>query len=182
MTLQLVYWIDRAKLGRRRLSEATGLTEMAVRLELDRLRDAGLVEIRRIGPRLTAAGAQRFRELQRCLVVLKPLELSTLRIAPHCVGAHVVDACLPAAWEARDTAVRAGAAGLLCLRRMAERWVFAHDHESIEEKNRADAEVLEVAFGGANEGANLLLSYGTTERGASDGLWALLAEILRIES
>ena len=46
LRLQLVYYIERACLanehiGRRRLAQVSGLTEMSVRLELQRLRDIG---------------------------------------------------------------------------------------------------------------------------------------------
>lgn len=179
-TLQLIYWIELERLGRRRLAEAAALSEMAVRLELERLRDRGLLELRRTGPRLTAKGTRRFGELFRSVLAVRPLELTTLRVGSTCLGAHVRSIAVPPAWEARDVAVRAGASGLVLLRHASGGWLFTHNAEPAAERNKADASLLGSLFGEAIEEDHLLLACAESVSEASRGLWAVLAEMLSI--
>jgi len=63
ITHQLVFLLAREKLGRRSLAQRSGLSEMTVRLELERLRDEGLVAAVKSGGTLTDSGERRFRPL-----------------------------------------------------------------------------------------------------------------------
>jgi len=71
ITHQLVFLLARQKLGRRSLAQRSGLSEMAVRLELERLRDEGLVAPVKSGVTLTDSGERRFRSLLAHVRTLK---------------------------------------------------------------------------------------------------------------
>lgn len=176
--LHAIYAIERQRLGRRRLAAAIGSTEMATRLELERLRDAGHVELTRAGPRLTAAGRRSFRFLFDAVLEVLPLTLATLRIDEGCVTARLSGTTAPPAWEARDAALRAGASGLLVLVRASNAWAFAHDNEPVALRNGEAAATLEEAFAHSTPGEHLLISFGPDHAAAARGLWGLLAEIL----
>lgn len=177
-TLQLLHEIRRRPSGRRRLAEATGRSEMAVRLELDRLRGRGLIELRREGPRITEAGRRGFEQLFRSVHDVQSIELSALQLDEVGVGAHILLAIEAPAWVLRDLAVRQGASGLVLLRREGGTWRFAHDGEPVGLRNPRDDGRIEKAFSGASSGDALILSFGPDRRSAGCGLWAVLAEIL----
>lgn len=63
ITHQLVFLLAREKLGRRSLAQRSGLSEMTVRLELERLRDEDLVAAVKSGVTLTDSGERRFQPL-----------------------------------------------------------------------------------------------------------------------
>jgi len=177
-TLQLVYYVEREGLGRRRLAERTGWSEMTVRLELERLRNEGLLELPRAGPRLTPLGRRRFGLSLRRILDVRPLELTSLRVDAACLGGRMREGETPNAWIARDAAVRAGASGLILLGFGEDGWTFSHDGEPVDRKNPGDAERLRASFEGAKPGDVLLLSFGPTAEAAGHGLWALLADLL----
>lgn len=180
MTLQLVYEIERRHLGRRRLADAVGGTEMSVRLELERLRDGRLLELRREGPRLTGPGAKRFKPLFDCVRDVRPVELTTLRVDAIALGAVVRGCTPPSAWEARDLAVRGGATGILLLRFESGSWFFTHDGEPVGERNRVDAGTLSAAFSDVESGDHLLVAFGGDLTQAGRGLWHVLSETLHL--
>lgn len=177
-TLQLVYYVEREGLGRRRLAERTGWSEMTVRLELERLRNEGLLELSRAGPRLTALGRRRFGPSFRRIRDVRSLDLTSLRVDAACLCGHVREGETPNAWIARDAAIRAGASGLILLGFGEDGWTFAHDGEPVDGQNPGDAERLRTAFEGAETGDVLLLSFGPTAAAAGRGLWVLLADLL----
>lgn len=178
-TLQLIYEIERNRFGRRRLAESTGRTEMSVRLDLERLRDEGLIEVRRTGTKLTAAGRRRFSSLFRNVLDVRTLGVTTLAVDGTCVAAQVRTTGMPPAWVARDIAVRGGATGLVLLRFLEDRWAFTHDGEPIRDKNPADAAAIDEAFASPEAGDLLLLSFGPASGSAAGGLWTLLGETFR---
>jgi hypothetical protein len=177
VTLQIVYAIDRCRFGRRRLAESTGLTEMTVRLELERLRSLGLLELSRSGPRLTKRGLRRFHEPLGGISSIRSLPLTTLRVDEACAAALVSTSTIPSAWAARDIAVRGGGSGLVLLRHGPEGWAFAHDDEPVALRNAEDAQTIEDAFRSSADGDYLLFAYGPDEAATLRGLWAALAGI-----
>jgi len=177
--LQLIYEIERNRFGRRRLAESTGRTEMSVRLDLERLRDEGLIELRRTGTKMTAAGRRRFSSLFRDILDVRPLAVTTLAVDTACVAAQVRSGDMPPAWVARDIAVRGGATGLVLLRFAEGCWVFGHDSEPVRDRNPADAAAIDEAFASPKPGDLLLLSFGPDSGSAAGGLWALLGETFR---
>jgi len=177
--LQLIYEIERNRFGRRRLAESTGRTEMSVRLDLERLRDEGLIELRRTGTALTEAGRRRFSSLFSDVLDVRPVDLTTLAVDKACTAAQVRMRDMPSAWVARDIAVRGGATGLVLLRFEEGRWAFTHDGEPVRDRNSADASRIDEAFASPEAGDVLLLSFGPNAGMAARGLWTLLGETLR---
>ncbi|TSA49489.1 hypothetical protein D4R47_03740, partial [archaeon] len=59
-TLQLVFLLGRECLGRRRLARRADLSEMTVRIQLERLRDQGFLVLDKSGGALTSVGKERF--------------------------------------------------------------------------------------------------------------------------
>ena len=177
-TLQLVYEIGLRRLGRRRLAESTGLSEMTVRLELERLRERRLVDLRRAGPRLTLSGRAHFARLFEAIRDVRPLLLDTLRLDVVGLAAHIRSEAVPPAWVARDIAIREGATGLILLRLESAEWAFTHDAEPIRLRNPVDASTLDEAFRDLAERDHLVVSFGSSRLGAGRGLWSALAQIL----
>ncbi|MFC2081617.1 DUF4443 domain-containing protein [Candidatus Bipolaricaulota bacterium] len=175
--LQLAHHISRSRLGRRRLALATGLSEMTVRIELERLRDQELVLIERSGVALTSAGNSHFEASLNPILGIHSVELTSLRLGPIALAAHVRVPECSAAWVLRDLAVREGASGLLLLARNGGEWRFAHDEEPLQVNNPEDAMAIEQAFPAPNSGDRLVVTFGSTLQLAGQGLWSVLAEI-----
>lgn len=175
--LQLAYHISRSRLGRRRLAVATGLSEMTVRIELERLRERQLIRIERAGVELTDLGSAHFGPLLGPIRDASKVNLTSLRLGAVAVAAHIRAMERSAAWVLRDRAVREGATGLLLLSRSTDEWRFAHDEEPISLRNPADAATIELAFPDPRDDDRLVIAYGPTLRQAGLGLWHVLAEI-----
>ncbi len=174
---QLIFWIDRATLGRRRLAVRTGLSEMTVRLELERLRDLGLLSLRRSGAELTKAGRARFRWLfDRVKAVSEP-DLTSLRLDEVAVAALVTTEEKSPAWRQRDLAIREGATGLLLLRLRPEGWCFAENDEPVAVHNQEDAAVLKAAFPVSCVEDRLIIAFGPDRRCAGLGLWRVVGKM-----
>jgi hypothetical protein len=182
VALQLAYHISVARLGRRRLAARTGLSEMAVRIELERMRDRDFVRLLRSGVELTAAGRRHFRGLLDPIVRAAPVELSpSLRLDDVGLAAHLTSGAPDSVWAVRDAAVREGATGLLLLRYGPGGWAFAHDGEPVGLRNPGDAEAIGAAFPDPSEGDLLPIAFGPNAKDAGLGLWravlALLAHV-----
>ena len=151
---------------------------MAVRIELERLRERGLVELDRAGVSLTAAGRRRFRPLLDPIRAVAPVELGSLRVDRVTLAAHVARRETEPAWTLRDHAIREGATGLLLLYYGADGWAFVHDNEPVRVRNPQDAAVLESGFPDPSPGDLLLVASATDLRHASMGLWRVLFSVL----
>ena len=178
VALQIAHHARFARLGRRRLAERTGLTEMVVRIELERLRERGLVELSRAGVSLTAAGRRRFRSLLDPIRAVASVELASLRVDRVALAAHVARREVKPAWTLRDYAIREGASGLLLLHCGADGWAFVHDDEPVRTRNPEDAEVLESSFPDPSPGDLLLVASAPDLRHASLGLWCVVLSVL----
>ncbi len=176
--LQLAYQISGARLGRRRLAHRTGLTEMSVRTELDRLRDRKLVRLQRAGVDLTPAGRRRFARLLDPIRSVAQVELTSLRLDTVGLAAHLAAREADPAWALRDEAIREGATGLLLLRFGHASWSFAHDGEPIAPDNPEDARTIEAAFPGPSAGDLLLIASGPDLKRAGLGLWRAVLAVL----
>ena len=177
-TLQLVYHVGLEGLGRRRLAESTGLTEMTVRLELERLRERGFVDLKRAGPELTTQGRQYFSPAFERIVAVRALELTTLRLDEVALAAHSFFKQTPPAWAIRDVAIREGATGLVLLRYGGSGWAFTHDDEPIRLRNSHDALVIETAFPDPACEDGLIIASGPDRRLAGLGLWGSIGDVL----
>lgn len=180
--LQLAYHISQVRLGRRRLALRTGLTEMTVRIELERLRDRGLVRLRRSGVELTPAGQRRFARFLEPIRSVAEVVLTSLRVDDVGLAAHLAAEETRPAWTLRDTAIREGASGLLLLRFGGGHWAFAHDGESIRLRNPHDAGTIEAAFSDPREGDLLLIASGPSLACAGRGLWSAVTTALMARS
>ena len=179
VALQLAYHVSVARLGRRRLALQTGLSEMLVRLELDRMRAHGLVVLPRSGVELTAAGRRHFRGFLDAIVRVASIGLSpSLCLGDFAVGAHLTSGASDPSWTVRDAAIRAGATGLLLFRLGPKGWAFAHDDEPVGHSNPQDAEALDLAFPDPSRGDLLPIAFGDTAKGARLGLWQVILTLL----
>ena len=178
VAIQLAYYVSRARLGRRRLALRTGLTEMAVRLELERLRERRLVRLSRAGVELTPAGRRHFAPCLEFVRSVARLELSTLRVDDVGLAAHVAPREFGSVWALRDAAVREGSTGLLILRFGIDGWVFAHDDEPVRLRNPEDAESIAAVFSEPGQADLLLIAFGPDLKRAGLGLWRSVLTIL----
>lgn len=179
VALQLAYYVSVARLGRRRLALQTGLSEMLVRIELERMRDHGFVKLTRSGVQLTAAGRRHFCALLGPIVRVAPIELSpALRLDDFVVGAHLTSGAMDSTWAVRDAAVREGASGLLLLRYGPPGWAFAHNGEPVGHSNPQDVEAIDLAFPDPGDGDLLPIAFGADIKGARLGLWRVILALL----
>jgi hypothetical protein len=177
---QVAYHISRRQLGRRRLAEITGLTEMVVRSELERLRARKWIILHRSGARLTPAGRRRFAVVIDGVRAIESLELKTLHLDTVSLGAVMVALPqLPSAWMLRDCAIREGASGLLLLHRIKEGWTFSHNEEPVGRHNPEDADEIEERFASSECGDTLLIACGSELRVCALGLWGAVVAALQ---
>lgn len=176
--LQLAFLLQEERLGRRRLADRTGLSEMFVRLELEHLRDRGLVRLDRRGCELTDEGLRLFSPALKLVAKVMPVELSDLRIDVVNLAAQLTGMThVPAAWKLRDEAIREGASGLIMLSQQDGEWTFSHDQEPLRVQYSVDAEQLEQCFGGGNPNDILLIVPGPDRNVCARGLWGAIRVI-----
>jgi DNA-binding transcriptional ArsR family regulator len=180
--LQLAYHISLARLGRRRLGLRTGLTEMTVRIQLERLRDRGLVRLQRSGVELTTAGRRRFGKFLEPIRSIAEVELTSLRVDDVSLAAHLATGDTGPVWALRDEAVREGATGLLLLRFDPDGWRFAHNDEPIRLHNPQDTTTMATIFPDPHPEDLLLIASGPDLRSAGLGLWRALLTVLAASS
>jgi hypothetical protein len=180
VALQLVFHVGQARLGRRRLAIRTGLSEMTVRLELERLRELGFVRLRRSGAEFTRAGREHFAPLFDRVRAILELELTSLRLDAVTLAAHLEAPERSPVWTIRDRAIREGATGLILLRfgPGPEGWSFTHNDEPIEAQNPRDAAAIVAALPAPCVGDRLLIVSGPDRRRAGLGLWRVIREIV----
>ena len=178
ITHQLVFLLAREKLGRRSLAQRSGLSEMTVRLELERLRDEGLVAPVKSGVTLTDSGERRFRSLLAYVRALKELSLASLARDEVTLAALISQAERRPVWWYRDQAIREGATAMVMLRYAKEGWCFAHDMEAIGIQNPRDELVIEQAFPTRTQSDLLAIVTAPDRLRASLGLWSVITEVL----
>lgn len=176
--LRIAFLLQRERLGRRRLAERAGLSEMTVRLELDRLRSQGFVQLDRSGCALTDEGLRTFSPVLNLVVKVAPLDLSGLRIDVISLAAHLrIRQQSPAAWQLRDEAIREGASGLIMLVQSNGEWIFTHDQEPVRVQYLNDAEQLEQTFPEVNPSDLVVIVPGPDERVCAQGLWRVILNL-----
>jgi len=180
VTHQLVYLLAKEKLGRRSLAQRTGLTEMTVRLELERLRDKRWVTLAKSGVTLTNPGRQQFAALLAPIKAVQELSLTSLALDEISLAALVSRRGREGqpAWWYRDHAVREGASAMVMLRYATDGWRFAHDMERIGIQNARDERAIEAAFPERGEGDLLIIVSASDRRCAGLGLWRVITELL----
>lgn len=179
MALELAYHLQRERLGRRRLAERTGVTEMVVRLELERMHKRGWIHLPRSGAELTAVGRERFEPLLARVRDVQLLQLKTLRLDDVALAGLIAVDSSPTAWGLRDRAIREGASGLLLLVHRNVEWTFSHDAEPIRHRNPEDAATVDEAFPEVQPGDHLIVVFGPSVRTATAGLWQAMVASVR---
>ena len=178
ITHQLVFLLGREKLGRRSLAQRSGLSEMTVRLELERLRDEGLVVSVKSGVTLTDSGGRWFAPLLVHVRALKELSLTSLARDEVTLAALISHRGRRPVWWYRDQAIREGATAMVMLRYAEEGWCFAHDMEALGIQNPCDELVIEQAFPTKTQGDLLVIVTARDRLRASLGLWSVITEVL----
>jgi len=177
--LQLAFLLQEERLGRRRLADRTGLSEMTVRLELEQLRSRGLAQLDRQGCELTGEGLRLFSPVLKLVVKVLPVELSDLRIDVVSLAAKLRGiAPIPAAWKLRDEAIREGASGLIMLSEHAGEWIFSHDQEPVRVQYLNDAKRLDQSFQKANPNDFMLIVSGPNRTACTQGLWRAIRSLV----
>ncbi len=179
IALELAYHLQQERLGRRRLAERTGLTEMVVRSELERMREHGWIVLPRSGAELTSVGRRRFGPLLAGVRAVRSLKLETLRLDDVALAGLVTVNAPPTAWGLRDCAIREGGSGLLLFVRYDTEWAFSHDAESIRSRNPSDAAAIEAAFPQAMPKDYLIVTFARSCRTAATALWHAMVASLR---
>jgi hypothetical protein len=179
----LIYALREAPLGRRTLVRQTGITEMTVRTQLEKLRALGFVNMAKGGTSLTPRGLAAFKDGLRRIAQVGPLPLSELTLDRHNVAALVTQAgqALREGWRYRDLAVRTGATGALFLTRGSEHWHLSDDLRPLHEKNPRDAKMIEAGYV-TRPGDGLVIVFGVDKTRAGLGLWEILTAVVAQES
>ncbi len=176
--LELIYWINRERLGRRRLAQRTGLSEMRVRLELQRLRDSGYVSFEKLGVALKDKGKKRFS-----LALNKIRQVSDIDpkiITEGSVSQAALLSHLPSrpAWSYRDLVIRQGGSALMMLFYGQEGWFFPDSRELFGTQNPDQVQLIDQAFGVRKIGDLLLIVSAPDRKSSGLGLWEVVGEVL----
>ena len=174
LALQLAHCIREDHLGRRRLASRVGLSEMTVRIELDRMRDAGWITMNRTGVGLTKHGERTFEPLLEPIRSVQPLDMLSLRTGPLTWSAHIRSRPVPSAWSLRDEAIRKGASGCVLLIFQSGEWAFTHNAEPVRMHNPGDANRIEHQVADPFQGDLLVLVSAETDGIASAALWSVI--------
>jgi hypothetical protein len=179
----LIYALREAPLGRRTLVRQTGITEMTVRTQLEKLRALGFVNMAKGGTSLTPRGLATLKDGLRRIAYVGSLPLSELALDRHNVTALVTQAgdALREGWRYRDLAVRAGATGALFLTRGPEDWHLSDDPHPLHEKNPIDAQTIESRYA-ARPGDGLIIVFSVGKTRAGLGLWEILTTLVAQKS
>lgn len=179
ITLQLVFLLSRERLGRRRLARLAGLSEMTVRIQLERLRDRGFLVLDKSGGVLTSAGKDRFAPVLDHVADVQQLSLYSLALNTITVAALLSHAEQQhPSWWYRDHAVKGDASSMILIRCCADGLRFSHSKEQIGVHNPRDERVIEDAFPFRRTGDLLLLVSAPDRKSAGLGLWRVITEIL----
>jgi DNA-binding Lrp family transcriptional regulator len=136
--LEVAFLLKKERLGRRSLAQRTGLSEMTVRLELERLQKKGLIRTDRRGVTLSALGGERFSPL---LTNIKQVAEPSLHSLAQDTVTQVALLSCPTArppWWYRDLVIREGGSALILIRYRPEGWCFSHNEEKVSDQNPHD--------------------------------------------
>ena len=176
--LQLVFLLSGEPTGRRSLARRTGLSEMTVRLELERLRDAGLLTLGKSGATLTDSGKERFVPLLSHVKRVREIALPSLAQDAVTLAALLSSPATRPPWWYRDHAVREGASAMILIRCCVEGLCFSHSKEQIGTHNPHDEQVIKEAFPFRREGDLLIIVTAPDRKRAGLGLWQVIDEML----
>jgi len=178
VTFQLIFLLHKQKLGRRRLALCTDLSEMTVRLEMDRLRKKGFLAVDKQGAALTALGKERFASLFTHVRALQEISLTTLNQDAVTLAALLSCRAARPPWWYRDHAVREGASAMILIRCCVDGLYFSHSKEQIGIHNPHDEQVIKGAFPFRREGDLLVIVAAPDRKRAGLALWRVIGEII----
>ncbi len=177
----LAWLLQHGPAGRRSLAKASGLGEIVVRQEVERLGRLGLVEIDRRGTRLTARGREEFSPILARVKGMRELQLRGLALDRFTLGALIAGVGREGSgptWRLRDLAVREGASGAILITQADGALRFSDSGEPVGARNPEDARLLYENFPGLEEG-DLLVLVSAAGRGAAYlGLWRIILELV----
>ena len=153
---------------------------MRVRLELEALREDGVVRLEKSGVHLTPRAITRIVPRLAAVKCQRVLPLQDLGLAGLLIGVHLVAEPLAPTWQYRDLAVRRGGTGLVLLRHHHGAWRFSHDLEPLEGWSPRDAGVISSGFSDPSEGDHVAIAAGPNRGVAGLALWAVVTEILAL--
>jgi len=178
ITLEVAFLLKEERLGRRSLARQTGLSEMTVRLELERLQNKGLITTDKRGVTLSVLGGEKFSPL---LTNIKQVAEPSLQSLAQDTATQAALLSCPTArppWWYRDLVIREGGSALILIRYRPEGWCFSHSEEKVSDQNPHDERVIEGAFPLRQEGDLLLIVSAPERKSAWLGLWRVITEIL----
>jgi len=178
ITLEVAFLLKEERLGRRSLARRTGLSEMTVRLELERLQNKGLIRTDKRGVTLSALGGKRFSPLLKHIKQVAEPSLQSLAQDTATQAALLSCPTVRPPWWYRDLVIREGGNALILIRYRPEGWCFSHSEEKVSDQNPHDEQVIEGAFPLRREGDLLLIVFASDRKNAGLGLWRVITEVL----
>ena len=178
ITLELAFLLEEERLGRRSLARRTGLSEMTVRLELERLQKEGLITTNRRGVTLSALGRKRFSPLLKHIKQVAELSLHSLAQDTVTLAALFSHPTTRPVWWYRDLVIREGGSALIMIHYRPQGWCFSHNEERVSDQNPHDERVIESVFPLRREGDLLLIVFAPERKSVGLALWRVITEIL----
>lgn len=178
LALELVYLVNQERLGRRRLAQRTGLSEMAVRLELERLRDSGYITMDKSGVALGEKGKTLYFQALKRIKEVRAIALESITRDSVSQAALLSYSANKAAWRYRDLVIGQGGSALLMLCYGKRGWFFPDNNEVFRDQNAHDASLIESAFPMRKQGDLLVIVSAPDLRSCGLSLWKVLSEII----
>jgi len=171
--------IGTKRIGRNKLSERLGLGEGTTRTLIDRLLDARLIAISKLGCQLTRSGQSILNELNMRLGIRAKVSRSSVTVGTYNFGILVKEAAnrITSGIEQRDAAVRAGADGAVTFVVKHGRLVMPPAAEPIMRGQEDAANKIQEAFRPQENDAIIIAgaeSEQNAEEGARAAAWTLL--------
>jgi len=178
MTLEMAFLVKEERLGRRSLARRTGLSEMTVRLELERMQKEGLITTDKRGVTLSAHGREKFSLLLKHIKQVAEPSLQSLAQDTVTLAALLSYPTARPVWWYRDLVIREGGSALIMIHYRPQGWCFSHSEEKVSDQNPDDERMIEGAFPLRREGDLLLIVSAPERKSAGLGLWRVITEIL----
>jgi len=162
MELQVIFLLGTSPVGRRKLAQELGSTEMKTRSLLKEMQKKGFVQFEKQGCVLTARGKREHTKISSLIAEFKQLNFGRDALDTACVGAGLKKNPGLPAWEVRDLAVRGGATGAFVL-----------------SKNKTwHLDGMRKSFALDLHGDYAVVCFAPTRAQASHALWAVLNKLL----
>ncbi len=160
-------------IGRNKLSARLGLGEGATRTLIDRLLEAQLIRISKLGCELTRNGQSILNELNAKLGAKRKVALSSVTVGDYNFGILVKGAAnrIKSGIEQRDAAVRAGAKGAVTFVVKHGELVMPHSAGSTHRRQENVARTIKETFE-PDENDVIIIAGGDSEQYAEEGAMA----------